>query len=468
LKVNIVPVDSTNTSTAISQTSLRNLRLIAPDGTTVLDSATDLESNSGLTVGTDIAAANDWVVTFTLANEYTIAKNTEVGFSVLADIPTVAADATDKVTLTFYQSAVPTSTANTMAHLLAVGQSSGTQLYSSTTGQVIANAVTITASGSQTVAINKATNWDSTSGAALAVGASRIVGDWKISDASSLNENAEITKIVLANSTGTTPSSFYLSNFELYHDGVKVATSPTMASDNTVTFGDGETTMFTVTDGDSTGKTLVVKCDIDDAAAKNSTIDFIIIPSNVTARGASTGVAISGSGNASTALTTTKLIKRRYATFVNVDTVATSVAAGTSTELLRFTVTPMPGETVDLSDMAVTLNDALGSTTTSESIKFYDVTNSRNVTLSGVTKFSGAASGDTIVTCADGYYSALDEVTTFSVRVDTSGLSANGSYQIGIAYAGDRLQIGAVTQDGLTGFAPMGDRIIGKTVTVTK
>jgi hypothetical protein len=65
LKVNIVP-----SASLVSLDSIKNLRLIAPDGTTVLDSATNLESQP--TVAQE--AVTDNVVTFSLANEYTIAK----------------------------------------------------------------------------------------------------------------------------------------------------------------------------------------------------------------------------------------------------------------------------------------------------------------------------------------------------------------------------------------------------------
>jgi hypothetical protein len=347
--------------------------------------------------------------------------------------------------------------------LLAVGQSSGTQLMANNSiTPVLANIVTITASASQTVVVTEATNWDSASGIPLAVGSGRVVANWKIAD-NALSENAEVTKLVLRNVATTSPASYYLSNFELYHDGVKVGTASTMASDHTVTFGDGETSMFTVTDGDSSGKTLVVKAEINGDAALNSEIDFNLLAADVTAKGASTGVPIAGSGIV--ALTNNKLIKQEYATFANINTVATSVAAGTSTELLRFTVTPMAGETLTLTDMAITLTDALGSTSV-ESITIYDVTDSTNVTVVGTPAFNHGA--DVVVTFNDADYATFDEPVTFSVRANTSTLAANGSYQIGIKYAGDMLQVAAVTQDNLSGFAPLGDKITGNLVTVTK
>jgi hypothetical protein len=409
-------------------------------------------------------------VTFSLANEYTIAKNTEVGFAVLADIPTVAGDAAKTVRLSFYQSGTTTA----LSHLLAVGQSSGTQLTANNAAtSVLSNAVTITASGAQDVVITEDSDWDVAAGNVIAAGSGRVVGNWKIAD-STLSENAEITELVMTNTVGAgvTPETYHFSNFELYHDGVKVATAATMAANGTVTFGDGETTIFTVTDGDTAGKTLVVKADISSDVTKNDELDLQITATDVTGKGASTGQPIDATGTAID-LTNNKVLKQTYATITKEEGVATSVAAGTSTELLRFTVTPEAGEVLNLSDLSFVIKDLLG-TTAGEALTVYDVTNSSNVTLAGVVTITNVApaTGEATITFADATYAAKDAPITFSVRANTTAIlpvGGNGSYQIGIKYDGDMLQVTAATQDATAkGFAPLGDKIVGPTVTATK
>jgi hypothetical protein len=315
-----------------------------------------------------------------------------------------------------------------------------------------------------------------------------MVGNWKIADLS-LSENALVTKIVMTNvvNTDVTPSAFYLSNFELYHDGVKVATASTMNStDNTVTFGDGETTMFTVTDGDTNGKTLVVKCDIDDDITKDNEIDLQITGTDVTAKGASTGIPIDAAGTdvkLDNGILSNKKVQQSYATITNVDISATSASQGQSTEVLRFTVTPKAGKTLNLTNMSFTLTDDLGSTT-NEAITVFDVTNSVGVPVvedpsdadtgyvaNTITDFNDG--GNAIVTFNGAIgttvtnLQALSNPVTFSVRVDTRG-SGGKSYQVGIKFTGNTLKVDAPTQATTPqGFAPVGDKITGKTVTIS-
>jgi hypothetical protein len=459
LKVNIVP-----DAALASLDSIKNLRLIAPDGTTVLDSVTNLDSRptaaQEVIADNVVTADNDYVVTFSLANEYTVAKNTEVGFSVLADIPTVLADAGRKVRLTFYQGGTTTA----LSHLLAVGQSSGVQLTANNPAAtpVLANQVTITASGSQTIILTPDSDFDTAAGDLIPAGSSRVVASWKIAD-NALNEDANVTEILLTNDVVTDPASYHLSNFELYHDGVKVATAPTMSSDGKVTFGDGETTMFTVTDGDTSGKMLVVKADISSDVTKNSQLNLkIAAVVDLEAKGSSTGALINAS--AIVGFANDKLLKQTYATITKEEGVATSVSASTSTELLRFTVTPEAGEVLNLSDLGIRLYDALG-TTVAETINIVDVTDTSSVTLSAPVTFAGGA--DVTVTFNDADYTTQDKPVTFSVRANT--LSAGGTFQIGIRTTGNMLRVTAATQDGTaTGFAPLGDKIVGPTVTATK
>jgi hypothetical protein len=470
LKVNIKPTNAANAPTTLaSLDSIKNLRLVAPDGTTVLDSVTNLDSQP--TAGTSVENLSiDYVVTFSLANEYTINKNTEVGFTVLADVPTVVADAGFKVQLSFYN---PSTTTNA-SHLIAVGQSSGTQLYAGNAATaVVANTVEILASTAQDLVITEDAEWDNANGTPLAVGNDRIVGNWKIADLD-LNEDAEVTELVVTNIPAVAPNvlipeTYHFSDFELYHDGVKVATAATMAANGSVTFGDGETTMFTVTDGDTSGKTLVVKADISSDVDANDQLDLQIGATDVTARGVSTGQPIDATGTAID-LTNNKVLKTRYATIALDETTATSVASGTSNELLRFTVTPQSGETINIGDLTLDIYDSLG-TGNNEALTIYDVTNQRVVTLAGAPVLANAAA--TTITFADAYskYTSFsNDPITFAVRANTFavlGAGNNGSYQLSIDYKGDTLQVDAPTQDGLTGFAPLGDKVTGKTINVS-
>jgi hypothetical protein len=470
LKVNIKPTNAAGVATSLqSLDSIKNLRLVAPDGTTVLDSVTNLDSQP--TAGTSVENLSiDYVVTFSLANEYTINKNTEVGFTVLADVPTVVADAGFKVQLSFYN---PSTTTNA-SHLIAVGQSSGTQLYAGNAATaVVANTVEILASTAQDLVITEDAEWDNANGTPLAVGNDRIVGNWKIADLD-LNEDAEVTELVVTNIPAVAPNvlipeTYHFSDFELYHDGVKVATAATMAANGSVTFGDGETTMFTVTDGDTSGKTLVVKADISSDVDANDQLDLQIGATDVTARGVSTGQPIDATGTAID-LTNNKVLKTRYATIALDETTATSVASGTSNELLRFTVTPQSGETINIGDLTLDIYDSLG-TGNNEALTIYDVTNQRVVTLAGAPVLANAAA--TTITFADAYskYTSFsNDPITFAVRANTFavlGAGNNGSYQLSIDYKGDTLQVDAPTQDGLTGFAPLGDKVTGKTINVS-
>jgi hypothetical protein len=470
LKVNIKPTNAADAATSLqSLDSIKNLRLVAPDGTTVLDSVTNLDSQP--TAGTSVENLSiDYVVTFSLANEYTINKNTEVGFTVLADVPTVVADAGFKVQLSFYN---PSTTTNA-SHLIAVGQSSGTQLYAGNAATaVVANTVEILASTAQDLVITEDAEWDNANGTPLAVGNDRIVGNWKIADLD-LNEDAEVTELVVTNIPAVAPNvlipeTYHFSDFELYHDGVKVATAATMAANGSVTFGDGETTMFTVTDGDTSGKTLVVKADISSDVDANDQLDLQIGATDVTARGVSTGQPIDATGTAID-LTNNKVLKTRYATIALDETTATSVASGTSNELLRFTVTPQSGETINIGDLTLDIYDSLG-TGNNEALTIYDVTNQRVVTLAGAPVLANAAA--TTITFADAYskYTSFsNDPITFAVRANTFavlGAGNNGSYQLSIDYKGDTLQVDAPTQDGLTGFAPLGDKVTGKTINVS-
>jgi hypothetical protein len=471
LKVNIVPSGALNTN----GNTIKNLRLIAPDGTTVLDSVTNLDSKPG--AGANAFGANDWVVTFSLANEYTIAKNTEIGFQVIADILDNGDD-TKTVTLSFYQTGVTTS----LSHLLAVGQSSGEQLtaQNGAAGQppvpVLANAVTITAATGQNVIITEDSDWDVAPGTivaagdgvedVIAAGDNRVVANWKIAD-STLSEDAEVTEIKLTNTVGAAvePETYHFSNFELYHDGVKVATSATMSADNTVTFGDGETPMFTVTDGDTSGKTLVIKADISDDVTKDDQLDLqLVAVGDLKAKGASTGQPIDASVTVD--LGNNKVLKQSYVMVTEEEGVATNVSASNSTELLRFTVTPKNGETVDLSDLSFVITDALQSTAT-ETISIYNVTDVAGVTLAGASATAFNTKNDITVIFNEGTLSTVSEAKTFSLRANT--FTNGGTFQVGIKYTGDMLQIIAPTQDGTTeGFAALGDKIVGPSVTAAK
>jgi hypothetical protein len=328
-------------------------------------------------------------------------------------------------------------------------------------------------------------DWDTLLGNVLPAGNGRVVANWKIADLG-LSENAEVTELVLTNTVGAlvTPENYHFSNFELFHDGVKVATAATMGN-STVTFGDGETTMFTVTDGDTVGKTLVVKADISSDVDKNDELDLQITAfNNLKARGASTGQPIYLTQNALEmtfpfGLANNKVLKQNYATITMAEGVATNVASGTSNELLRFTVTPQANEALDLRNLTIVLKDQLG-TTAGELLSVYDVTNSDGVLLTvpgGVAINNGVANGEATLVF-DGAdldnisrYGTLSTPVTFSVRADTAAVlgTSNGSYQIGIKYVGDTLQVSAPAQEGVGkgGFAPLGDKITGPTVTAT-
>jgi hypothetical protein len=462
LKVNIT------TTVAFSADSIKNLRLVAPDGTTVLDSETNIATVG--TAGTNATNATDRVVTFSLANEYTIAKNTEVGFTVLADIPTVDADATKSLTLGFYN---PSTTANT-SHLLAVGISSGTQLYASSpaaNGSVLANEVRVVAATGQTVKITPAAEWDDALNTALAAGSGRVVTDWKIADPGTLNENAKVTELKLTADqvVGITPESFYMSNFELYHDGVKVATAATMSSTGVVTFGNGVDPIFEVTDGDEIGKSLVVKADISTDITANAILDLqLAATADITAEGSSTGQPILA--DATELLTNDKVIKTTYVVVADVPVTAVNVGVSNATELLKFTITPQNGKVINLSDMAITFVNNV-PTTTVTALTLFDVTK-------GVTVSTGAAAFDAgtdtmTVTAADATYDVgganqITEARTFALRANTTTLATNASYSVGIKYVGQNPQITAVNANNTDGFAAVGDKITGATVTVTK
>jgi hypothetical protein len=482
LKVNIKPTNAAGFATSLqSLDSIKNLRLVAPDGTTVLDSVTNLDSQPAAGATNVANAAIDYVVTFSLANEYTISKNTEVGFTVLADVPSGTSDAGKKVQLSFFNP----DTTTTTSHLLAVGQSSGTQLAAINSNvaplsnkEVFANLVEIKSSALQNVIITQDSDWDSANGRPLPAGSSRVVANWKIAD-NLLNEDAEVTELKLSNvasAPAKLPQSYHFSNFELYHDGVKVATAATMASDGTVTFGNGETTMFTVTDGDSAGKTLVVKADISSDVDLDDEVNFkLAAVGDLKAKGTSTGATINALATVSLTAGQEKLLKQTYATITKEEGIATNVAKGQQTELLRFTVTPEAGQKLNLQDLTVDLYDVIASTA-GDTIRIFDVTNTRTVTLVGAvttTTFNPVVTGLTTVTFADSYYNSQDDAVTFSVRVDSTGGASNKTYQIGIKYDGDMLQVIAPLQETTSpgdkdGFAPLGDKVVGPTVTATQ
>lgn len=457
----------------IKEGTIKNIRLLSPSGTVLATktSLTDSDYNN-------LAGANDYYsIDFSLSTEYLIAKNADVGFNVVCDMPTLAvADENKTIALVYVADGEDSMSVN--------AQSSGDTLYEAAApgATIDGKTVNLKSAGNQKLAIVEDSKWDSATGVAVAAGDERVIVDWKIKD-DSLSEDANVKKITFENKGANNPSTYMLTDFVLYYDGVKVASVASMNNNNEVVFGNGDTTLFTVKDGDSVGKKLVVKANIDDSNTnKDKTLDFVLAgEDSLEAKGVSTGEDIkvtvastSADGVAGLALTNDKVIKTRYATFEKLANTTGSVPQGGNVEILKFKVTPQSGESVDLHDMAITLDDKQGTIRVADAlpleadvIKVYDVTD-------GVQEaVTGAWDPATMTfTFNDAELDSVSEAKVFSVKVDaTRGTASFGNtgraFQVGISYVSNHLQITAATQDADRGFAALGDNIVGDMITVT-
>lgn len=458
----------------ITAGTIKNIRLLSPSGT-VLATKTSL-TNSDYN---DPAGAADsyYSIDFSLSTEYLIAKNADVGFNVVCDMPTLAAGDVGKTVALYYVAAGEDS-------MSVNAQSSGDTLYEAAAPNTTIDGKTINlkSAGDQKLAIVEDSKWDNPDGVAIAAGDERVIVDWKIKD-DSLSEDANVKKITLQNKGADNPSTYMLTDFVLYYDGVKIASVASMNNNNEIVFGNGDTTLFTVKDGDSVGKKLVVKAKIDDSAANaDKTLDFVLANvNNLEAKGVSTGEdikvtdeSVSANGVAGLALTNDKLIKTRYATFEKLANTTGSVPQGGNVEILKFKVTPQSGESIDLHDMVITLDDKQGTIRTADNngldadvIKVYDVTDGVQDEVTGAW-----APGTKTFTFADDDFGDVSEAKVFSVKVDaTRGTASFGNtgraFQVGISYVANHLQIEAPTQDGVRGFVALGDNIVGDMITVT-
>jgi hypothetical protein len=344
---------------------LRNIRILSPEGNVL-----KTESTLGSTWGTEVsvnANYDDYVVmtkTFTLPAGYVVAKNISAGFKILADATFDSSDANDKINL---KVKMATSATANDGYVTLTGQSSGKTVTkpASTDSDVTTPIITTQSTGTQAVGIALDSQYDLAADRYLAAGNGKILGRFKVTDNSdSLLEDADVKKIKLTNTVNvaTAVNSANVTNLELYYDGKKVATASSMIN-STITFGDDNgDTLFTVTDGQLLGKTLVVKGDINTDADTYKVNLVLAATTDLVAKGKQT----SGDINASATVADTNdyvLTKKE----VKITKLAngSNTSAGTG-GVLRFTLEPVGSKSVNLANAVMDIQDLLGNIPTTK------------------------------------------------------------------------------------------------------